>query len=86
MVPINFSESNKELQKPATMTDQECSPLPTFTDGKQSISCWKPSWKERFSILFFGRVWLSVFSGETQPPVWLDGSRTVFEKTKASTE
>jgi hypothetical protein len=86
MEPIKFAESNRELQKPVGMTDEECSSLPTFTDGKQSISCWKPSLKERLSILFHGRVWLSVCSGVTQPPVWLSGAKTVFEKPQKESE
>jgi len=45
-------------------------------DGKRCISCWRPSWRERLSILFFGRVWVDIFSGSTQPPVALMGSHS----------
>ncbi len=82
MKPVKFKESNKLLQKPANMTDEECSPLPVYSDGQQCISCWKPSWMERFSILFFGKVWLSVFTSKTQPPVWIEGTKTIFEPCK----
>jgi hypothetical protein len=30
------------------------------------LSCWRPSWRERLSVILFGRVWLSVNS--TEPP------------------
>ena len=79
MTPIRFPEANKNLSKPATMTDAECSSLWVYSDGVQCISCWKLSWKQRFKALLFGKVWLSVRSGPTQPPVWLDCDKTVFE-------
>lgn len=80
MKPKNFKEATKVLQKPGDMTNEECSSLSVWNDGKQCISCWKPSIKERLSILLFGNVWLSVRSGNTQPPVWIDGSKTVFNQ------
>lgn len=82
MKPSNFKEANKTLQKPAGMTDAQCSPLPIWNNGKDCISLWRLSWKERLSVLFFGRIWLCILSGETQPPVWLDASRSVFIKPK----
>ena len=42
-------------------------------DGKQCVSCWKPTFKERMNILFGGKVWLGVLSGKTQPPVFVSG-------------
>jgi len=78
MLPIKFKEANMTLLKPASMTDEECKSLPVFTDGFECVSCWKLSWKERLSALVFGKIWLSVLSGKTQPPVWLACSDTVF--------
>ncbi len=82
MKPIEFPEANKTLVKPQGMTDEECGPLPVFNDGQQSISCWKMTWRERLAALFFGRVWLFVYFGETQPPVQLEAMETVFKKVK----
>lgn len=79
MVPIKFKEANVNLLRPNNMTAEECSSLWVYTDGKQCISCWKLSWKQRIKALLFGKVWLSVLSGSTQPPVWLDCDKTVFE-------
>jgi len=79
MNPIDFPESNKNLLKPDGMTDEECGSLPVLTDGKICLSLWQPSWRERLSILFFGRVWLYVWSGQTQPPVSLAGQRHVLK-------
>ena len=78
MKPIEFPEANNTLQKPAGWTDEDCGPLPVFSDGKQSVSLWRPTWRERISVLVFGRVWLSVFAGSTQPPVSIWGTRRVF--------
>jgi hypothetical protein len=81
MKAIIFKEANRNLLKPQNMTDEECKNLWVYTDGKQCISCWKLSFKQRLSALIHGRVWLSVLSGQTQPPVWLDCAKTVFQRT-----
>lgn len=83
MTPIKFKEVNRTLLKPISMTDEECYSLPVFTDGSSCVSRWKLSWKERLSILLFGKIWLVVISGKTQPPVYLDCSRTVFEEVSS---
>jgi hypothetical protein len=79
MKPIDFPQSTKVLQRPSTMTEQECQSLHVWNDGKQCVSCWKLSFKERMNVLFNGKVWLGVLSGKTQPPVFLSGE-CVFEK------
>lgn len=79
MKPTKFDEQTKDLLKPAGMTDAECGSLPVFCDGSQCISLWQLSWKERFQVLFFGKIWLSVLSGNTQPPVWISSEKTVFQ-------
>ncbi len=79
MEPMKFEQANKELLKPQSMTDEECGSLPIFCDGEQGISLWKMTGKERFSALFFGRVWLSVYSGQTQPPVWLMAAQQILK-------
>lgn len=73
MKPIDFPQSTKVLQKPSTMSDNECSSLHVWNDGKQCVSCWKPTFKERMNVLFGGKVWLGVLSGKTQPPVFVSG-------------
>lgn len=80
MKPIKFKEANKTLLKPESMTDEECSSLTVFSDGRECVSCWKLSWRERLSALLFGKMWLGVLSGSTQPPVWLACANTVFSK------
>lgn len=80
MKPSDFVESNVTLVGPKALSDLEYENLKVFTDGKQCISLWRPSFKERISILIFGNVWLSVWGGRTQPPIWIDATKSVFEK------
>lgn len=74
MNPISFKESNRILNKPASMTDEECSSLPVYNDGSLSVSCWRGSIIDRLRFLLTGKIWLGVLSGHTQPPVWIDTS------------
>jgi hypothetical protein len=82
MEPMKFEQANRNLLKPEGMTDDECGPLPVFSDGTQCISLWKMTWRERLSALFFGKVWLFVYSGHTQPPVGLMAMNEIFEQPK----
>lgn len=80
MKPVKFKEQNRCLAKPKSMTEEECQDLYVYTDEKVCVSCWKLSFIERLKALIFGKVWLGVLSGGTQPPVWLDCTSTVFAK------
>lgn len=80
LYPVKFPEANKNLLKPIDMTDEECSSLWVYTNGNECISCWKIPLRQRLSALIHGKIWLCVLSGQTQPPVWLECSKTVFIK------
>jgi hypothetical protein len=80
MNPLEFEQQQVTLAKPDSMTDEECGPLPIYSDGQYCVSLWQMSWRERLSSLFFGRAWLWVYSGETQPPVALMVVREIFTK------
>lgn len=86
MHPVLFKEQTYILSKPENMMYEECASLPVFRDGKQCISAWKMSFKERLSALLFGKMWLYVLSGETQPPVTVLVTRTVFETQRKESE
>lgn len=82
MKPIKFKEANKVLTSPEKWDKKKhgnCGDLFVYNDGLQSISLWKLSWKQRFQVLLRGKVWLCVMGGTSQPPVWLDTNKTVFE-------
>jgi hypothetical protein len=73
MRPIEFRHANHVLNKPPEMTDEECAPLHVHVSHHDNamISCWRPTWRERFAI-FFGRpVWLWVM-GRAHPPVSIE--------------
>lgn len=72
MLPIDFSQSNKMLTKPGSMTDAECQPMRVYTDGHICISLWKANWLERIKFFVTGKVWIWVHSGQTQPPIAAD--------------
>ncbi len=84
MEPMKFPQANRNLLKPKGMTDAECGSLPVLTDGKICISLWKANFRERLSFLLFGRLWLSVWSGQTQPPVSLEARQSIFLKNGKS--
>lgn len=66
MKPVDFPEQNSIFAK-----DQpEYQPLPACrTSDGQVISCWALTWRERFKLLFTGRMWLSqlTFGARLQP-------------------
>lgn len=82
MNPTTFKEKNRTLTRPSDMTDEQCSSLDVYTDGETCVSSWRMTLRERISALFFGRCWIGVRSGQTQPPVWLMCSRSAFVKQK----
>ncbi len=57
--------------------------LPVLDDGKQIVSCWRLTLRERLSALIFGRVWVGLHVKVDQhPPIWVDCKRTVFSKAE----
>jgi len=75
MKPVEFKHQNIVFAK-----DQpEYQPLPALklsTVEGEVISCWKLSFRERFRILFLGRVWLSLMSfNEPLTPSFLSTKR-----------
>ena len=54
MEPIEFPEQTIIWAK----NQPPYLPLPAYTDERQTISCWKLTWKERFLVLLNGRLWL----------------------------
>ena len=79
MKPVSFKEATKALIRPSSMTSGECESLLIFTDGKECISKWKMTWRDRLHCLFRGYVWVSILSGLTQYPMSVHAEKTVFE-------
>ena len=62
------------------MRDDECSSLHVWSDGNQCVSKWKPTFIERIRIAFGAAIWMGIFGGSSQPPVWLDATQSPFAK------
>lgn len=90
MKPVTFPAQNAVLGPPLgeildAIYDQngiprmghppEIASLPIYTDGVACLSCWRPTLRERLSVLVFGRVWLWSLSGRTQAPVRVEAGR-----------
>lgn len=54
MKPIEFPQVNRTWAK----NQPPYLPLPAFSNHKETISCWKLTWRERFKIFFSGILWL----------------------------
>ena len=80
MKPIEFPEQNCNLGRPSNMTDEECGSLPVFRDGQRCISKWALSEADKKHIAEKGYIYLHVYGGSTQPPVWIDANDDVFIK------
>lgn len=81
--PINFKYSNKILQPSNRKYSKNISgvdPLPIWTDGEQCVSCWKLSFTERLKAFIFGNIWLSLLSGETQFPAYIEASKSYLKE------
>lgn len=92
MEPIKFPEQNGELGPPVNFDPEQSNAtdeivtLPVYRDGEQCISLWKMNWRERLSALIYGRVWLQVLSGSTQPPVALRAKKNIFMEVDDGTK
>lgn len=69
--PVDFQGANTVL-RPPTGSDSIL-PLPIFRNGACCVSCWQLTDDEIAEIVRTKRVFLSVFSGKTQPPVYVGG-------------
>lgn len=83
MKPVEFPEANSTLGggpgKKWGLENGNVVDLPVFRGEGRIISCWQPSLPERLSLLFGGKVWLTVLAARTHSPVALIGASTVFE-------
>lgn len=72
---IKFAGANMTLLPPDGAENVDT--LHTYTNGICSVSCWELSQDELAEVLRTGRVFLTVLSGQTQPPVFIGSEDTV---------
>lgn len=82
MKPQTFPEQNITYAK----YQPEYLPLPAFSDEKTTISLWALTWRERWKILFSGRLWLLQLNRGTALQPQLPTVDYPFEVDKASSE
>ena len=70
MEPIDFTESTIKLGAPKGQ-EKEVRDLHVYTDKKKCISCWKLTDEEIETILKTKKIYVGVFSGSSQPPIFL---------------
>lgn len=70
MKPINFKESTN-VSRP---TSEAGGVLPYWSDGKQNVSKWKPTFIERIRIAFGAPIWVGILSGKRTPAMWVDAT------------
>lgn len=68
MKPVPFKQHNKTLVGPKGSGILD---LPVHSNGESVISCWEFTEAEIAELIKTKHVYLSVYSGETSPPVWL---------------
>lgn len=78
MRPITFPQVNRTFGAPGG-EERRVYPLVAHVDPSIPlvVECWRPTWRERLSVLAFGRVWIS-FLAERPQPISVNGARTVF--------
>ncbi|ASY56472.1 hypothetical protein [Sinorhizobium sp. CCBAU 05631] len=72
---VKFEGANMLLRAPEG--SENVNDMHTFTNGMCSVSCWELSAEELAEINRSGRIFLSVFSGRTQPPVYVGDEASV---------
>lgn len=74
-IPVEFEGHNHVLRAPGGA--ENVTPLPIFRNGTCCVSCWELSDDEIAEIVKSRRIYLSVFFGNTQPPVFVGSERQV---------
>lgn len=70
--PVRFCGFNKRLT-PAPGTEDSVGVLHVYSDGRETISCWKLSPEELAHINKTGEVWQAIAAGQTAPPTFVSG-------------
>lgn len=77
MKSSDFPEANMHYHAPPG-EEHRVYTISAWTDGDEVIELWRPTWRERLSILFFGKVWLRLMGSRPQPAA-VEAKRRMFE-------
>lgn len=81
MKPIEFPEQTTVLAG-----RHDIAGLPIWGNGSICVSCWKPTLRDRLAILLGAKIWVSVLSGKTQPPIGLQAVKSFFKTAEWKAE
>lgn len=80
----HFKQANRRLANQPPAPQAPFFPGSYYSDGTNSVYLYRPTIRERISILIFGNVWLTMKLGkDIAPAMLLRGQKTVFEKPAA---
>ena len=74
---IDWHGVNKVLGPPQGMDESQVSRLPIFTNGVTCVSCWEPSEEELAEIVRTKKIFVSVFFGQSMPPIFVGSESEV---------
>jgi hypothetical protein len=77
--PVEFTGHNFVLRPPVGSDNIDS--LPIFRNGTCTVSCWELTTDELAEVARTGRVFVSVFYGNTQPPIFVGSEASVREVT-----
>lgn len=94
MTPVDFPEANRTIGCRPSATDygahrdDPVEPIRALvTEDGVVTELWRPTWRERLSVLVFGRVWVELLTGNGRPqPIALSGRKTIFLPAKEARE
>lgn len=72
---VYFEGANRKLGPPRGA--ENVGDLYTYTNGHCSVSCWQLTPEEIAEVARTGRLYVSILSGTSQPPVFLGGEEEV---------
>lgn len=77
--PTQWYGANKILKAPKGVTEEQVQDLHVFNNGVVSVSRWELSNEAITEIIESGCIFISCFSGQTQPPIFVGSEKEVRE-------
>ena len=71
--PVSFPGVNRRLGPPHGDDDVKVQPMDAFGNGVCSVSLWQLTPEELDEVKRTGCIYLTVFGGASQPPVFVGG-------------
>lgn len=76
--PVKFAGSNAVLGPPKGKDETQVRSMDVFRNGTCCVSCWRLTPEELQAVNESGGlVWVSVFWGATQPPIFIGDEESV---------